>query len=73
MKKTILFSILMMSCASVNSNVRDEVSKTQCESICATLGYEIREVRNGDCICNLSTCRYVESGCAPLPPPPESK
>ncbi len=71
MKKTLIFAVLMMGCTAVNSNVREEMSKTQCESICSTLGYEIREVRNGDCICNLSSCRHVESGCIPLPPPPD--
>ncbi len=70
MKKTIVAVVLsMLGCTTVNPSVRDEeMSKTKCESMCIVLGYEVREVRDGNCICNMSKCRFER--CEPLPPPP---
>lgn len=70
---TILAILAITGCATVDTHVATEqMDKIECESRCATLGYEVREVRDGNCICNLSRCRHM-GGCEPLPPPPPAK
>ncbi len=52
--KGLLLAVLMMGCATVTSARNDVMDKAECENRCIALGYEIREVRDGNCICNLS-------------------
>jgi len=71
MKAILLLAVLLSACTTVKPTVGNDVlSKGECEVICTVLGYEVREVRNGNCICNLSKCIF-KGGCVPLPPPPE--
>lgn len=73
--KILLAVLLLAGCATVNPYAYSgQMTKAECEAQCASYGYPILGVQDGNCMCNTRQCQRPRhrGGCERLPVAPNS-